>query len=443
MTELVFLFFILLIINFWLAAAEIAISAFGENKIEEMKEQNDKSVKYFEKLLSNQEDVYSSINLSVTFLNVNISIVGYFLFSFWLIPFYQNLTNNALIVTFILTVLTVSILVTILILIFVVLVPKAIAYRYSDFIGKNSIKAVLIPSAILKHFTAVITSLSNLILLPIKEKINFSQERPSEDEILDIISDGVKSGTIDETEKEIIENIFEFNDITADQVMIPRTEMTAINVIDNQNDIVKTIIKSGHTLVPVYENSIDNIIGVLHTKDVMRSIVEEKDFSIKNLIRPAYFVPESKLISQILRDMQTQGERIAVVTDEYGGTEGVITMEDILEEIVGEIKDNTAGKIQNYSRLQDGKYYVLGSMNVDEFNEVFNYKLPESDDYNTIAGFIADKTGKILNPSETFEYEGLTFELIKKIRQKMVQFKVSALRGDLIEQIVNKSSNQK
>lgn len=442
MTELVVLFFILLFINFLLAAAEIALSAFGENKIEEMKEQNDKNVKYFEKLLSNQEDVYSSIHLAITLLNVNIAIVGYFLFSFWLLPFFQNITNNALIISFILAVLTVSILVTILILIFIVLVPKAIAFRYSDFIGKHSIKTVLILSGILKYFTAVITSLSNLILLPIKEKINFSQERPSEDEILDIISDGVKSGTIDETEKEIIENIFEFNDITADQVMIPRTEMTAINILDNQDDIVKTIIKSGHTLLPVYENSVDNIIGVLHTKDVMRAIIEEKDFSIRNLIRPAYFVPESKLISQILKDMQNQGERIAVVTDEYGGTEGVITMEDILEEIVGEIKDNTAGKIQNFSRLQDGKYYVLGSMNVDEFNETFNYKLPESDDYNTVAGFIADKTGKILNPSEVFEYEGLIFELIKKIRQKMVQFKVSSVNGDLIELTENESSNQ-
>lgn len=442
MTELVVLFFILLFINFLLAAAEIALSAFGENKIEEMKEQNDKNVKYFEKLLSNQEDVYSSIHLAITFLNVNIAIVGYFLFSFWLLPLFQNITNNALIISFILAVLTVSIVVTILILIFIVLVPKAIAFRYSDFIGKHSIKTVLILSGVLKHFTAVITSLSNLILLPIKEKINFSQERPSEDEILDIISDGVKSGTIDETEKEIIENIFEFNDITADQVMIPRTEMTAINILDKQDDIVKTIIKSGHTLLPVYENSVDNIIGVLHTKDVMRAIIEEKDFSIRNLIRPAYFVPESKLISQILKDMQNQGERIAIVTDEYGGTEGVITMEDILEEIVGEIKDNTAGKIQNFSRLQDGKYYVLGSMNVDEFNETFNYKLPESDDYNTVAGFIADKTGKILNPSEVFEYEGLTFELIKKIRQKMVQFKVSSVNGDLIELTENETSNQ-
>jgi putative hemolysin len=437
MTELVAIFLTILIINFLLAAAEIALSAFGENKIEEMKEKGDKNVKYFEKLMINQEEVYSSIHLAITFLNVNIAIVGYFLFSQWLLPFLLSISNGALILSFILTVLVISVLITSLILIFVVLVPKAIAYRYSDFIGKHSIRIILFISGILKNLTSLITFLSNLILLPLKEKINFSQERPSEDEILDIISDGVKSGTIDESEKEIIENIFEFNDLTADQVMIPRTEMTAININDSYDEIVETIIKSGHTLLPVYENSLDNIIGVLHTKDVMKSIIGEKEFTIRNLIRPAYFVPSSKLISQILKDMQNQGERIAVVTDEYGGTEGVITMEDILEEIVGEIKDNSAGAIQNFSRLQDGKYYILGSMNVDEFNEIFNYQLPESDDYNTIAGFVADKSGKILNLSEKFEYEGLVFELIKKIRQKMVQFKVFSVNGDFEEEKKN------
>jgi putative hemolysin len=127
--------------------------------------------------------------------------------------------------------------------------------------------------------------------------------------------------------------------------------------------------------------------------------------------------------------MQKQGERIAIVTDEYGGTEGFITMEDILEEIVGELKDNTKSEIQNFSKLPDGKFYVLGSMNIDEFNDTFNFELEESDEYNTVAGFVADKSGKILNAGEKLDYDQLTFELIKKIRQKMVQFKIFDEKG--------------
>ncbi|GAG64316.1 unnamed protein product, partial [marine sediment metagenome] len=176
------------------------------------------------------------------------------------------------------------------------------------------------------------------------------------------------------------------------------------------------------SLIPAYRESPDNIIGVLHTKDFTRSLIEKKNYSLQNLIRPAYFIPETKLISEVLKEMQRRGERLAVVTDEYGGTEGLITVEDILEEIVGEIKDKTKKEIKEYTKLPDDKYYVLGSMSIDDFNETFSFALPESDEYNTIAGFIALNSGKILNTGESYEFEGLKFELIKKIRQKMVQF---------------------
>jgi putative hemolysin len=156
----------------------------------------------------------------------------------------------------------------------------------------------------------------------------------------------------------------------------------------------------------------------------MRSFLNDSNSLPKNLLRPVYFVPETKLISEILKDMQKRGERLAIVTDEYGGTEGVITMEDILEEIVGKLGDNTKSEIPEYSKLTDGKYYVLGSMVIEDFNEVFNINLPESDEYNTVSGFVSFNTGKILNTGEVFEYEDLCFELIKKLRQKMVQFKV-------------------
>lgn len=422
--ELFLVFVALLFINFILTAAEIALASFGETKIEELKQKQDKDVPYFEKLNENEEQVYSSIQLTSKFLIVLISVIGYLIFSSWIYNQSLIITGSLNFLDTAITIIITSMVITVIILVFNVLVPKAIAYRYADTIGKRSIKVILLLSKALKLITTSITAISNLILLPFKEKINFSQERPTEDEILDIISDGVKSGTIDEADQQIIENIFEFNDLKADEVMIPRTEMIAISLNEENEKSINSIIKSGHTLVPVFENSLDNIVGILHTKDVMRSIIEKQNISIKSLIRPAYFVPETKLISEILKDMQKQGERIAIVTDEYGGTEGVITMEDILEEIVGEIKDKTKSEIHNFSKLPDGKFYVLGNMDIDEFNETFNFKLEESDEYNTVAGYIADKTGKILNAGEKYEINGLTFELIKKIRQKMVQFRV-------------------
>lgn len=422
--ELVLVFLLLLFVNFILTAAEIALASFGESKIEELKQKQDKDVPYFEELNKNEEQVYSSIQLTSKFLIVIISVLGYLIFSNWIYNQALTLTGSFNYLDTFITIVITSIVITVIILVFNVLVPKAIAYRYSDTIGKKSVKVILIISKALKFITTGITAISNLILLPFKERINFSQERPTEDEILDIISDGVKSGTIDEADQEIIENIFEFNDLKADEVMIPRTEMIAVNLNEETDKNINSIIKSGHTLVPVYENSLDNIVGILHTKDIMRAIIERQNINIKSLIRPACFVPETKLISEILKDMQKQGEKIAIVTDEYGGTEGVVTIEDILEEIVGEIKDKTKSEINSYSKLPDGKFYILGSMFIDEFNDTFNFELEESDEYNTIAGFVADKSGKILDVGEKFEFNGLIFELIKKIRQKMVQFRV-------------------
>lgn len=418
MTILIILFLAVLILNGLLAASELAISSFGENKIQEMKDEGDNNAELFENFLINQESVYGTLQFIYTFLTILWSVIGYVLTYNLLSPAFSSE------VSFFLVTLSCVIILTIIFLVFNVLIPKAVAFKFSETLGKRSVGVIIFLSKVLGFIPAFITMLSNVLLSPLKEKTNFSQMRPSEDEILDIISEGVKSGTLDESEQEIIENIFEFTDLRANEVMIPRTEMVAIDILESDITNIGEIIKSGHSLVPCYEDNPDNIIGVLHTKDVIRNIIEKKDEPLRKLIRPVYFVPETKLISEILRDMQNQGERLAIVTDEYGGTEGVITMEDILEEIVGKIKDNSKGEIQQYSILPDGKYYVLGTMHIDEFNETFNYRLPESDEYSTVAGFVADKSGKILNAGEEFEYDGLVFELMKKIRQKMVQFKV-------------------
>lgn len=431
MTILIILFLVVLILNGLLAASEIAISSFGENKIQEMKDESDNTAELFENFLINQESVYGTLQFIYTFLTILWAVIGYVLTYNLLVPVFSSEVSSYLVI------LSCVIILTIIFLVFNVLIPKAVAFKYSETIGKRSVGVIIFLSKVLGFIPAFITILSNILLSPLKEKTNFSQMRPSEDEILDIISEGVKSGTLDESEQEIIENIFEFTDLRANEVMIPRTEMVAIDILESDINNIDEIIKSGHSLVPCYEDNPDNIIGVLHTKDVIRNIIEKKDEPLRKLIRPVYFVPETKLISEILRDMQNQGERLAIVTDEYGGTEGVITMEDILEEIVGKIKDNSKGEIPQYSILPDGKYYVLGTMHIDEFNETFNYRLPESDEYSTIAGFVADKSGKILNAGEEFEYDGLVFELMKKIRQKMVQFKVYSRDSSL--QAIKKS----
>ncbi len=416
---------ILILLAGVISAADIAIATFGTNKIEELKEKHDKASEMFDSIQKDPNSFYGTIQISANLLMVTSAVLGFHLFMrlFYKV-FYGDAIHSLDIYSELLAGISSVLLISFLIILFSVLIPKALGFKYSEKIGRTFILPLMLLSKIIKYPVKIITWLGNLILIPFNEGTNFYQTKMSEDEIRVIISESVKIGTLNKTEQEIIENIFEFNDLHANEVMIPRTEMSAIELVNDKSEIMKYIIRTGHSLFPVYEDSLDNIVGVLHTKDFLKSIAEEVQINIKSLIRPAYFVPETKLISEILKEMQKRGERLAIVTDEYGGTEGVITMEDILEEIVGDLGDTSQTEVKNFSLLPDGKYYVLGSMDISEFNEVFSIDLPESDEYNTVAGFISYSTGKILNIGESFEFNSLTFELIKKIRQKMVQFRV-------------------
>lgn len=423
-----------------ITAAEIALSSFGENKIDELKDRGDNIWQKFQIIHINPEPYYGTIHLlSLTFL-ISSVVFGFLLSAKLINPditepkvgFYDN--PFSLIISFIITIVSIASVLTV----FSHLIPKALGFKYSNLLGRLFV-VVLIPVARLFILPAkLLNSLSDFVLLPFKEKTNFAQAKPSEDEILDIISDGVKSGALDKKEEEIIKNIIEFNDLKAGEVMVPRTEMVSIDINESDESLLRNIILKGHTLIPVYEDSIDNIVGILHSKDVIRLLLESGSIaSIKNQIRPAYFIPETKLISEILTEMQKRGERLAIVSDEYGGTEGVITIEDILEEIVGEIKSDSVTEQKEYYKFPDNKYFVLGSMQITDFNEVFNLTLPESDEYNTIAGFIAERSGKILSLNEIVEFEGVKFELIKKIRQKMVQFKIYSDINEFREKEIN------
>ena len=428
---------IILIILFILAAGlssiiEIAIASFGKNKIDELRDSDKDLVPSFEKIQKNLNAFFGTIQILTTVFIVSAVLVTFHLFfnrfSQWLLA--QKITflssNHVIIAT-----LISIILITVLVLVFCILIPKSIGFKYSDTIGKNSVRLFLVLIKIFKYPVIGITSLGNLFLKPFKEKTDFSQTRLSEDEIRVIISDGVKTGALDETEKEIFENIFKFNDLKAKEVMVPRTEIVAIEMINNDKKMIKDALDSGFSIVPVYKESLDTIIGVLHTKNLVKSLMDNQVIELKSIIRRAYFVPETKSISGILREMQSGGERMAIVTDEYGGTEGLVTMEDILEEIVGDIKNDNKLEPKEFSELPDGSFSILGSMEISDFNETFNLCLPESDDYNTVAGFVSDVSGKILNRGESVVYEGVKFELIKKIRQKMVQFKVYSVKPDV------------
>lgn len=271
----------------------------------------------------------------------------------------------------------------------------------------------------------ILDKLTTLFLKPFKAESRFSIVQLSKEQIKELIQTGMESGAIEADEHEILENALTFSDLRAKDIMIPRTEIKAVKLTGNDNDDFNEIIKSGFSSIPVYKDSLDNILGIVHVKEMMRTFITEKAINLSHFIRPPHYVPENKYISEILKDMQLRGEEKVIVTDEYGGTEGVIVLEDILSEIVGDIKQDGKHDIPYVTKAEDQTCYILGSTPIETFNEETELELPESEEYNTVAGFILSKTGEILNIGDKFDFDGLTFELIRKEKQKMVEFRLT------------------
>ena len=234
-----------------------------------------------------------------------------------------------------------------------------------------------------------------------------------QEEFLNGLEQHKMEGVVDQEEQQMIENVLELTDTTADEIMTPRTDIVAVEVNSDLKAVLETINSAGHTRVPVYEENIDNIIGFVYAKDLLAEIGRDNsDFRLRNKIRNAYFVPETKPLRVLLHEFQNRKLHIAVVLDEYGGTAGIVTLEDILEELVGEITDEYENhepepikKIDNNTVEVDARTYI------DNLNDQFELNLPEDEDYDTIGGFVFSHLGHIPKTGKTFDYEKLKFTI--------------------------------
>ncbi len=250
------------------------------------------------------------------------------------------------------------------------------------------------------------------------------RQKYSADDVKELLEEGKRTGVIDATEHELIESILEFTDTTVKEIMVPRTDVVAVELSVPRDRLIRVVIDEGYSRVPVYQGSIDNIVGIVYTKDLL-SMFEHRDVIIlQDIIRPPYFVPETKKISLLLRELQTKKQHMAVVIDEFGGTEGIITMEDILEEIVGEIRDEYDEDHRDVETSLDGSVVVNAGMSIHDFNDKFHSAIPDDVDYETISGFLHKRTGRIPELFEEIPFEHLTFVVVKKNERRIRQVKV-------------------
>jgi len=249
----------------------------------------------------------------------------------------------------------------------------------------------------------------------------------SEKDLREVLEAGTLSGALDKTEHELITSIFEFTDTTAKEIMVPRPDVVALDINSPRDFLVRKVVEEGYSRLPVYDGSMDHIVGIIYSKDLL-SLLEHRDLIIlQDIIRQPYFVHESKKISQLLREFQQKKVHLAIVIDEFGGTEGIISMEDILEEIVGEIHDEYDEVKKAVEKASDGSAIVDANLGISDFNEQFRANVPEASDYGTLAGYLQKTTGRLPDLNEVIRHGGFSFTILSKTARRLRQVKVTPL----------------
>ncbi len=253
------------------------------------------------------------------------------------------------------------------------------------------------------------------------------QTKLSEDELKQVIDASSQSGTLDQTEHELIKSILQFSDITAKEIMVPRPDIVALDIRMTRDEIISKVIEEGYSRLPVYDGSIDNIIGIIYSKDLLSLLEHRLLIILQDIIRPPFYVPESKKISRLLREFQQNKVHMGIVVDEFGGTEGIVTMEDIIEEIVGDILDEYDEAQKSIEQTSDGSVIIDATISIAEFNAQFREKLPESTDYETLAGYLQTITGRLSETNEEIKTEKFLFKIITKSARRIRLVKVTPI----------------
>lgn len=303
----------------------------------------------------------------------------------------------------------------------IMLISLYLLYKIRDFSGRNS-EFVIKNLWFLLYLLFLVFKVS--LLLPVGFVSRFSNKKVNfvKREFEFLINSLKPSETSDENF--LIKNVFEFNDKTVREIMIPRTKVVALDINAPREKVVKVVLNEGYSRLPVYKDTIDNIIGVVYAKDLINYIEEPNLFVLYDLLRPAYFVPETKKISELLKELQKNKIHMAIVVDEFGGFKGIVTLEDILEEIVGEIHDEYDKVEKNYEVLSDGSIVIDAEMLVSDFNKEFGESIPEGADYESVGGFVLKLAGRIPSEGEKIKFKNVIFEVTKKSNRRVIELKI-------------------
>ncbi|MDD2235121.1 MAG: hemolysin family protein [Desulfitobacteriaceae bacterium] len=423
------LLIVLIVLNAFFAASEIALISLNDNKIRIMAEDGDKKARILQNLLGEPSRFLATIQIGITLAGFLASafasksfadpVVELLLAMGIMIPEAWLNTVVVIVITIILSYFT---------LVFGELVPKRLAMKKAELIARFAANPLRVLLIITLPFVKLLTVSTNFVVRLFGVNPYAEDEQVTEEEIRMMVDVGEEKGAIHENEKRMINNIFEFNDKIVEEIMTHRTDIAALPIEASLNDVISFLKREKYSRIPVYKDFIDNIIGVMHAKYLIQYLAQEKDeksFQLADFIKEPYFVPTSKRTDELFKELQQNRRHFAVIIDEYGGTAGIVTLEDLIEEIVGNIFDEDEEEEKLFEQIDENTYLINGSASLDEVKDYLDVELPV-EEYETLSGFVIGQLGRIPEKEDnpTVEFNGLVFKVEEVEEKRLAKIKV-------------------
>jgi len=423
-----FLTFFLVLLNGFFVAAEFAMVRVRGSQLELKAKTGGPIAKLARGIIHNLDNYLAATQLGVTIASLGLGWVGQDVMTksmLHLFLFFGVAIKSPVIIT--VSRIVAFIFITVLHIVFGELAPKTIAIQ-------RSVRTVMAVSLPLRMFFIVFRPLiwmlnrfANFILKILGIKQLQGETTHSSEELQYLLDQGKESGALDSTEHELIQNVFDFNERVVKNIMVPRTKISGIEISTPREELLETVITEGYSRVPVYDDTIDKIVGIVHAKDILPLLARNEEIVLKNIIRKPYFIPETKKINDLMAELQQKRIQIAIVLDEFGGTAGMVTLEDIVEELVGEIQDEYDEEKPIVEKVNDREFIVNALASIYDVNTHLPHDLPEDGDFDTVSGWLGEIFGKIPDVGEQKESNGYNITVLKKSDQNIESVKLELL----------------
>lgn len=426
--------FFLVFLNGFFVAAEFAIVKVRYSQIELRAKSGNRMAGMAQQMLNNLDSYLSATQLGITLASLGLGWIGEPVVAKILIAIFHGLGMNVPDETAHHIALPIAFAtITVLHIVFGELAPKSIAIRKAEGTTLFVSFPMRVFFILFRPFIWVLNGLANRLLKSIGIEPAEEHESHSTEELRLLVRQGHKSGAIKEDNYQIIQNAFDFSELTAQQVMVPRKNIFALEFDTSREEILAAVVENNYSRIPVFEGDIDNLLGIVFAKDIFKADTKGKDWQLKDLMRPVHYVYNSAKLNRVLKDFQGKKIHVGIVIDEYGGTEGLIALEDILEELVGEIQDEHDDETAPVTKNEDGSFNVSGIAPLHDVNHFLPLPFPENKQYNTLNGLVLNRFGRIPSGNDPFRVEPYEIQVLERKQNILTMLRVKVLEDINLE----------